>query len=188
MKAKARLEAKLGVDVEEDLLDQLSGDISASVSLSGDFGVRVEPEDPAAFERTLAKIAGALPSLAKGLGLGEVSLERPRGGEDLYALARPDGESVVFGVKSGVFVVTNDARRVASLALDKPTQAAGAKGSVVVQADAERLAAKLLGRLGDPFALSGRLRGALTRALGLLTGSLQADTSGVTGKIRLGFD
>lgn len=186
--AKALLEKRLHVDVQKDLLDQLSGDISASVSRSGDYGVRVEPKDPAAFERTLARIAGALPSLAKGFGLGDVSLERPKGGEDLYALARPDGKGVVFGVKRGVFVVASDARRVASLALDKPAHVTGAKGSVVVQADTGQLAAELLGRLGDPFALSPRLRATLTRALGLLTGSLEADTSGVTGKIRLGFD
>ena len=97
------------MDVEKDILDQLSGDISASISLEGKFGVRVEPKDPAAFERTLAKIAGALPTLAEGLGLDDVRLVRPKGAEDLYALATPDGTSIVFGVKNGVFVITNDA-------------------------------------------------------------------------------
>ena len=78
--AKTQIERRLDVDVEKDILDQLSGDISASISLEGKFGVRVEPKDPAAFERTLEKIAGALPSLAEGLGLDDVSLVRPKGG------------------------------------------------------------------------------------------------------------
>ena len=49
--AKTQLERKLGVDVEKDILGQLSGDISASISLDGKFGIRVEPKDPAAFDR-----------------------------------------------------------------------------------------------------------------------------------------
>ena len=53
--AKTQLEKQLDVDLEKDMLDQLSGDISASISLSGEFGLRVEPKDPAAFKRTLAR-------------------------------------------------------------------------------------------------------------------------------------
>ena len=45
--AKTQIERRLDVDVEKDILDQLSGDISASISLEGKFGVRVEPKDPA---------------------------------------------------------------------------------------------------------------------------------------------
>ena len=126
--AKTQIERRLGVDVEKDILEQLSGDISASISLEGKFGVRVEPKDPEAFERTLGKIAGALPTLAEGLGLDNVSLVRPKAGEDLYALATADGTSIVFGVKNGVFVITNDPDRADSLALDEPTKAAGPGG------------------------------------------------------------
>ena len=64
--AKTQLERKLGVDVEKDILGQLSGDISASISLDGKFGIRVEPKDPAAFDSTLSKIASTLPLLADG--------------------------------------------------------------------------------------------------------------------------
>ena len=48
--AKTQLERKLGVDVEKDIFGQLSGDISASISLDGKFGIRVEPKDPEAFD------------------------------------------------------------------------------------------------------------------------------------------
>ncbi|HEU0025435.1 MAG TPA: DUF3352 domain-containing protein [Thermoleophilaceae bacterium] len=183
--AKSQLEKRLGVDVEKDLLDQLSGDISASIALSGDFGVRVEPKDPAAFERTLSKIADALPSLAEGLGLDGVALEKPSGGEDLYALAQPNGNSIVFGVKDGVFVITNDPARADSLALDDPVTASGAEGAVVVQADAEELANVFLAQLGDDLPIPEQLRPALTRPLGELSGSLKADTSGITGRLSL---
>ena len=186
--AKTQLERRLDVDVEEDILDQLSGDISASISLEGKFGVRVEPKDPAAFERTLEKIAGALPTLAEGLGLDDVTLVRPKGGEDFYALATADGTSIVFGLKGGVFVITNDPDRADSLALDEPTPAEGQEGAVVVQADAEQIAIKLLEQFGDQLPVPPQLRPALAAPLDLLTGSLEADTSGVSGTIRLGFD
>jgi hypothetical protein len=186
--AKTQIERRLGVDVEKDILDQLSGDISASISLEGKFGVRVEPKDPEAFERTLGKIAGALPTLAEGLGLDDVSLVRPKAGEDLYALATADGTSIVFGVKNGVFVITNDPERADGLALDEPTKAAGLEGAIVVQADAEPIAIKILELLGDRIPVPDQLRPALVAPLDLLTGSLKADTSGVSGTIRLTFD
>ena len=69
--AKTQLEKQLNVDLEKDVLAQLSGDISASISLSGDFGLRAEPKDPAAFKRTLAKVAaGAAHGGGRSLGLG----------------------------------------------------------------------------------------------------------------------
>ena len=186
--AKRQLEARLDVDVEKDLLDQLSGDISASISLDGDFGVRVEPKDPAAFQRTLEKIAPALPPLAEGLGLDDAALERPKGGEDLYALAASNGTSIVFGVKNGVFVLTNDPGRADDLALDAPAPAAGQQGAIVLQADAEQLGDVLLENLGDSLPIPEQLRPALLAPLGDLTGSLKADTSGVTGQLKLSFD
>ena len=185
--AKTQIEARLDVDVEKDILDQLSGDISASISLEGKFGVRVAPKDPAAFERTLEKISGALPSLAEGLGLDDVTLVRPSGSEDFYALATAGGDSVVFGVKNGVFVITNDPDRADSLALDEPVPAPGQEGAVVVQADAEQIAIKLLEQF-DQIPVPAQLRPALAAPLDLLTGSLKADTSGISGTIRLGFD
>ena len=186
--AKTQIEARLDVDVEKDILDQLSGDISASISLDGKFGVRVEPKDPAAFERTLGKIAPALPTLAEGLGLDDVTLVRPKAGEDFYALATPDGNSIVFGVKSGVFVITNDPDRADSLALDEPTPAAGQEGAIVLQADAAEIALKILEQLGDQIPVPEQLRPALVAPLDLLTGSLKADTSGVSGTLKLSFD
>jgi hypothetical protein len=185
--AKRQLESRLDVDVEKDLLDQLSGDISASISLGGEFGVRAEPRDPAAFERTLAKVADALPSLAGGLGLDDAALEKPSGGEDLYALAQPDGDSVVFGVKNGVFVLTNDPDRADSLALDEPARVEGARGAVVIEADAEQVVNAFL-ETNDSLPIPPQLRPALTKPLGDLTGWLRADTDGVTGKITLAIE
>ena len=117
-----------------------------------------------------------------------MSLVRPKGAQDLYALATADGTSIVFGVKNDVFVITNDADRADSLALDEPTNAAGLEGAVVVKADAAKIAVKILESLGDQIPVPPQLRPALAAPLDLLTGSLKADTSGVTGTLRLTFD
>jgi hypothetical protein len=186
--AKRQIEAKLGVDLQKDVLDQLSGDISASVDLSGKFGVRAEPEDPAAFRRTLAKVAPVLPDLLEGVGIGKVALAKPKKGDDFYALAQPDGDGVVFGVVDDVFVVASDAARASRLATESPTQAEGAKGAVVVKADAEELANSFLGSAGSSLPIPGQLGQAFTGPLGDLTGWLDADTSGVTGKLTLTLD
>ena len=185
--AKAQLEKQLDVDLEKDLLDQLSGDISASVSLSGDFGVRSEPKDPAELKRTLVKVAPVLPTVVNGAGLGPVALEKPKKGEDLYALAQPDGDGVVFGVVNGVFVLANDANRAGRLATEEPTPVPGAEGSVVLKADAEQLAASLVKQLGG-FGIPKPLVAAFIKPLDELTGSLHAETDGLSGKLRLTLD
>jgi hypothetical protein len=57
-----------------------------------------------------------------------------------------------------------------------------------MQADAEELVNALLGRLGDQVPIPPALREAFTKPLGELSGSLRADTSSLTGKLRLTFD
>ena len=112
-KAKKTIDRQLGVSLDDDLIGQLTGDVSASISIDGKFGVRAELKDPQAFERTLAKVADVLPSFAEGAGFGTVGLSKPKGSEDFYALAQPDGDAVVFGVVDDVLMVANDAKRAA---------------------------------------------------------------------------
>ena len=190
-KAKATIDKQLGVSLDDDLIGQLTGDVSSSISIDGKFGVRAELRDPQAFERTLAKVADVLPSFAEGAGLGTVALSKPRGGEDFYALAQPDGDAVVFGVVDDVLIVANDARRAGELAGAEPTAVPGAKGSVVMSADAEQIVSTLLAQLGPAFGLGdlGGIGGALfTRPLGDLTGFMSASTDGLRGKFSLAID
>ena len=165
--------------------------MSASISIDGNFGVRAELKDPQAFERTLAKVADVLPSFAEGAGFGTVGLSKPKAGEDFYALAQPDGDAVVFGVVDDVLVVANDPAQASKLAGEEPVAVAGAKGSVVVSADAEELVNILLGRFGPALGLGelGGLGGALfTRPLGDLNGFVSASTDELRGKLTLAID
>ena len=186
---KRQIERQLGIDVEDDLTNQLSGDTSINVSPTGRFGVRAELKDPAAFKRTLAKLADRLPRLAESFGGGPFALDKPKGGEPFYALAQPDGESVVFGVVGDALVIANEPARAARLAREKPTAVRGAQGSLVLSADAEKLADALLDRLSSQIGLTGALGARLfTGPLGDLTGAVESSTSGLKGRLELTFD
>ncbi|HYN90362.1 MAG TPA: DUF3352 domain-containing protein [Thermoleophilaceae bacterium] len=189
--AKKTIDKQLGISLDDDLIGQLTGDMSASVSIDGKFGVRAQLKDPQAFERTLAKVSDVLPSFAEGAGFGTVGLSKPTAGEDFYALAQPDGDAVVFGVIEDVLVVANDPARAGELAGAEPTAVPGAKGSVVTSADAEQLVNALLAQLGPALGLGdlGGLGGALfTRPLGDLSGFMSASGDGLRGKLSLAIE
>ena len=189
--AKKTIDKQLGVSLDNDLIGQLTGDVSSTVSIDGKFGVRAQLEDPQAFERTLAKVADVLPSFAEGAGLGTVGLSKPKGSQDFYALAQPDGDAVVFGVIDDVLVVANDPAQASKLAGEQPVAVPNAKGSVVMSADAEQLVNTLLGQLGPALGLGdlGGLGGALfTRPLGDLNGFMSASTDELRGKLTLAID
>jgi hypothetical protein len=186
--AKKTIDTQLGVSLDDDLVGQMTGNVAASVGIDGGFGVRAELKDPEAFRRTLTKVADVLPSFAEGAGFGTVALSKPKAGEDFYALAQPDGDSVIFGVVDDVLVVASDARRAGELANAEPTAVEGAKGSVVVGADAEQLAGTLLREFGPALGipdLGGFGAGLLTRPLGDLNGYVNASTDELRGRFTL---
>jgi hypothetical protein len=190
-RAKKTIDTQLGVSLDDDLVGQMTGNVSASVSIDGGFGVRAELKDPAAFKRTLAKVADVLPSFAEGAGFGTVALSKPKAGEDFYALAQPDGDTVIFGVVGDVLVVANDARRAGALATTEPTAVQGANGSVVVGADAEQLVNTVLQQFGPAFGLpdlGGLGTGLFTRPLGDLNGYVSASTGELRGKLTLNVE
>jgi hypothetical protein len=190
-RGKQTIDKQLGVSLDDDLIAQLTGNVSASMSPDGEFGVRAELKDPRAFERTLAKVADVLPSFAQGAGFGPVQLTKPSGGQDFYVLSKRGGGAVVFGVVGEVLVVASDARRARELAGTEPVDVPGASGSVVAGADAERLVTTLLEWFGPAFGVPdlGALgTGLLTRPLGDLSGSVSANTGELRGTLTLGFD
>ncbi len=196
---KAQIERRLKIDLEQDLLGQLDGDLAVSINLDGKFGARAELKDPAAFKQTLTKLEEILPSIAEGFTGEKVGFAKPKAGEDFYAIATRGGDKIVFGVVDGFFVLSNDPGIAGTLAADRTKTVPGAKGALVVNADAEKIAQKLLAQvegldfgIGDYGELGKRigdeLRGLGVRPLDDLTGSLEATTDGFTGKLRLTLD
>jgi hypothetical protein len=190
-----QIEGQLEIDVEKDLLSQLEDEVAVSVDLDGKFGARAQLEDPARVKRTLAKLASVLSTFAEGATDERVGFAKPKPGEDFYALATADGEKFVFGVVDDFFVISNDAAIAGSLAADRTVAVPGAKGALVLEADAEQLGEEILKRVeGDlldstGFEIGDRIRGAIaTRPLDELTGSIEASTKGLSGSFELTVD
>lgn len=179
---KTALERQLDLDLDTDLIGQFEGDASVAFDIGGDFAVRAELRDPAAFERTLEKLAPAIGGFAQGAGLGSVGVARPRGGEDFYAIAQAGGGSVVFGVVDRVLVASNDPKRAASLAAEQPRTVQGASGSVVASANAEQVANRFLQNLGGAEALGASL---FTGALGDATAWVETGPDGLRARVSL---
>jgi hypothetical protein len=189
--AKKTIDKQLGVSLDDDLIAQLTGNVSATVALDGGFGLRADLKDPKEFERTLTKIANVLPSFAQGAGFGPVKLTKPKGEPGFYSLKRADGSEVDFGVAGDVLVVASDARRAALLAREQPVDVPGASGSVTMSTDAEQLVNNLLKQFGAAFGLNdlGALgTGLFTRPLGDLTGYLSASPDELRGKFSLAVE
>jgi hypothetical protein len=191
LQAKKTIDKQLGVSLDDDLIGQLTGNVSATTGIDGGFGERAELKDPREFERTLAKVADVLPSFARGAGLGRMRLSKPSGARGFYKLTKPDGSKMVFGVAGDVLVVASDERRARSLATEEPTEVPGASGSVTLSADAEQLVNRLLQRYGAAFGLNdvGALgTGLFTRPLGDLNGHMSASPDELRGELTLVID
>jgi len=185
---KQAIEARLGVSIDDDIFAQLEDDVSLSFGLDGTFGLRSSVRDPQAFIATLDKLGRALPDIAES-SVGEpIGYARPKKGEDFYALATADGDSVVYGVVDGVFVLANDSERASRLAEDETEAVEGAEGSIAMSADAQQLVTQGVSRFGGG-GLGGALGGSLfSEPLGAFTGSVAAEPDGLTGRFELTFD
>jgi hypothetical protein len=183
---KRAIERQLDVSIEDDVLAQLGGDVSATTSIDGKFGVRSALTDAPAFRRTLGKIARALPRLAGG-ALGEVT--PPSGGDGLYSLDTQDGMRIFFGVVGETFVLANDEAKARNLSDAQTAEVPGAQGAITMRADAQQVAGRAIQAFGGASGLGGAIGGSLfTGPLGELTGSMAVDTDATTGNVRLTFD
>jgi hypothetical protein len=189
--AKQTIDRQLGVSLDDDVIGQLTGTVSATVAPEGGFGVRGQLKDPQAFERTLAKVSDVLPSFAEGAGFGQVTLTKPRAGGGFYELTQAGGGSVVFGVADESLVVASDRARAAELANAEPEALPDAEGSVTLSADAEELVTRLLESFGGEFGIpdiGGFGTGLITAPLGDLNGYASASTDELRGKLTLAID
>jgi hypothetical protein len=180
---KRAIEQQYDVDVDEDLVGQLSGDLSVSLALDGSFGVRAEVADADAFGRTVDRLAEALPQLGSGLGVTAVTR---RGG--LYEARLAGGGRFVFGMREGVFVAASDPARALALGSKQPSEVSGRSGSLVMAADAEQLGGRLLDQFGSQLGLGVFGGGLFTRPLKDLSGSVTTSTDGMKGSFSLTLD
>lgn len=190
---KAQIERQLDIDIEKDVLDQLDGDASISATPDGDRpAAKMAVKDPGAFKATLAKVTKALPAIIRNSSGSTPKITRSGG---LYS-ATTSTDKIAYGMVGDSFVLSDTAAAARRIANAPTEKVRGAGGSVAIQADAEQLAKRVLGRLSGSqlgsrpnLGLGAALGGSLFAGpLGDLTGSTQAETDGISGKLSLSFD
>ena len=132
----------------------------------------------------LSTLAPALPAVGSLFGMKGLGVATPQAGESFYALAKPKGGTVVFGVVGNTLVVANAADRAAGLA-SQPTHSAphGVTGSAVVTVNARELAGRLLAKqLKGPAGLLAPLAVASLRDL---TGAVSISQEALRGHFKL---
>lgn len=182
---KAAAEKRLGIDIDGDLIGQLEGDAAVSVSTRGDIGVRIQLADEARFSDTLDKLEKELPRFLASTGGSRTRLTRAGA---VTVLRSDDGDTIAYKVDGDALLISNRPARVEQLAGEEPKDVSGAKGALVMRADAQELFVEALrsrGQGGIGQELGGRL---VAGSLGQLTGSAEASKDGITGKFSLSFD
>ena len=180
---KRAIAAKLDLDIDKDLFAQLTGNLSVSATLQGDFAARAEVKDPTAFAGTVDKVAKALPQLGSTLGIESV-----RRSGDLYEARLSGGSTFVFGMAGDSLVVASDAARAHSMAQAQPEAVPGASGSLVLSADAEGLARQLLTKIAPQFGIPEPVIPVFARPFDELRGWVTTSTDGLKGKLSLTLD
>jgi hypothetical protein len=181
---KRAVSQRYGIDVDEDVFGQLTGDLSVSVAVDGAFAARAEVADPEAFRRTVDRLAEALPQLGAGLGVTDVARRGP-----LYEASLVDGGTFAFGTRGDVFVAGSSLARAGRIASQDPEEVPDATGSLVAAADAEEVAGRVLQQMAPQLGLGGIFGGGLlARPLDELTGSVATSTDGMRGSFRLTLD
>ncbi|CAN5563181.1 hypothetical protein BH20ACT19_BH20ACT19_00430 [soil metagenome] len=187
---KETIERQIDVDIEEDVLGQ-ADEVAMRFSLDGTFALRASLEDGPAFKRTLDKLGRTLPDLLESSVGGSVGYSAANRNNDFYALSLPGGESIVYGVFDGAFVLSNDSGEAGALSVSGETSPVeGAEGAVTMRADAQEVANAALRQFGSQLGVPGGGAGAslFTEPLGDLTGFLTAEPEATTGNITLTFD
>jgi hypothetical protein len=183
-RAKAQIGRQLGIDVDKDVIDQLSGDTSIAVGLDGNYAVRAELKDPAAFSKTLVRLEKVAPSFAGGVGLKGARITKSHG---LYKLSGSSGKPIYYGVLNKALLISTDPARIAQMASQQPASVPGAKGSFVTSSDAGAIVARFASALAGG-GLGGALGGSFASApIGNLDGWVNSSTSGLKGHLQLGI-
>lgn len=178
---KQQIEQKLGVNIDKDIVGQLTGNAAVSISTDskGDFAARADVKDPTAFKASLTKVTKGLPGLAKQFGGSPIGVSVPKGGNGFFAIDS-GGRKIVYTVTKNTFVVASDPARAAQFSVQSPSAVPGAQGAVALDIDTKSVVDQQLQKQGVSPAILG-----FTSFLGDLTGYLRADTGQTRGNVTL---
>ena len=137
-KEKRAIGRKLGIDLERDVIDQLSGDTTVAGTLDGSWSLRGGVKDPRAMRATLAK-------LARAGKVGDSTLSQSDG----LIKSEGSGSPSWFGMVGDVFVAGPTPAAARQIATVQPKAVPGVKGATVFVADGEAIAKQAIARSGQ---------------------------------------
>lgn len=178
----AKVSKQLGVNLDRDVIAQLSGNSASSFAVDGGVAVRADLKDPAAFGKTLATIMKNLPKAQRALGKPVSTVAKGPGG--LYVVTKPGGKPQYIGVIGNEVVDASDATRAEEFARQSASPEPGTKGALTFAADPRALIAAALKRQGNPAA-AALIGPALSAHLQALSGWVEAEASGLRGAFKL---
>ena len=162
------------------------------MTIAGKFGLRAQLKDPAAFRATVSRrwLLALLKLAAKSLRRhGRARAQAQAGRGTSYALlAQANGKGAWCSAWAGDnFCEGEPAATLAGrLATAPATPVKRAQGSLVMSADAEKLANAVIGQLGAKLGPAVSLFGSrFTAPLGQLTEFVKSTTDGLSGKLSL---
>ncbi len=169
-KNKKKAGSDLGIDIDQDLIEQFTGDTTVAGGLDGSWSLRSAVRDPAAMEKTID-------TMVESGGSGKTKLSKAG---DL-AVAQGDGDKVYFGMVDDLFVAGKTPAAAKGLAAVQARPVSGAKGSMVFVADGEAIAKMALERSGQ----GGGAAGLFTGPIGDITGYVTSGPDGMRARAKL---
>jgi Protein of unknown function (DUF3352) len=181
--SKDVIRRRIGVDVDRDVIGQLTGSASLLSDLQGAVMV-ADLRDPPAMADALRRLQPLIPGFLADAGLRGTSVEAL--GDTSWALRRGGRTILTYGLAAGRLVArtgavqTDDAGPLQALARAPATSIPGTHGAVV-----GRITGRALQRLlGDRLGL-GSAAGFVLGGLGDATGWVQATRAGMRGRLDL---
>jgi hypothetical protein len=168
---KKALGRAAGIDVDSDLIAQLTGATSFSGGVDGGWAIRSEPKDPAALAKSLDRLRKK----------GKVGKLRFAAAGDLIQLTDKNGNKFYFGMAGQLLVASPDLAKAKAAAVAQPQAVPRAKGSLVAIADGKAIVKALVAGRGGG-ALGGQLA---SGPVGDLTAWLTTSPDGMRGRIKL---
>jgi hypothetical protein len=200
----ARLERRLGIDFEKDVLAQFDGPSASLLALDGSFAARSAVKDPQLLAATIRRLAPDLgrlvedlqrldsaslglllllapdaPAMPGVLGKSHVTVRHLRGQPDFYRVSSSGParglNDFYFGLEGGVFVIGSSERRAKAMA-HAPAQApTDLRGGSVTDTDLVPLRRTIKRTLGFDLGALGRMAGSLNANRERLRGSLSIE-------------
>ncbi len=134
---KQQLKTGGGIDVDKDIVDQLTGDLQMLTGVDGSNGVILDLADAARMQETLKQIQPLIIQFLLGAGLTDFKIDESKEGESTVYSVRDGNEDVAeFGVVSGELVVAISPTTIDDLRSDnlKPVGRIG-PGSIISETE-----------------------------------------------------